>query len=154
MRRSISAAVLSCAAIALSTACTVEEDSTTALLEEVSSASAAVATSAAAIECTEDKLGPAADEAAQLENLANVFTMESLTCDGDWAVVTGLLDDGSTDSDDPGAPTALVFKAEGDLWVGQDKASACGAPGSATSGEAPADAAIPASLYKAGCASG
>ena len=53
-----------------------------------------------------------------------------------------------------GAPTSLIFQAEGQFWVPQDKEKVCGTVASASAGAAPADATVPASLYEAGCLAG
>lgn len=104
-------------------------------------------------ECTEEKVAPAAQEAAAALGAGNVFTLESLECSDGWAVATGILGSGETASDAPqGAPTSFIFQAEGQFWVPQDKAAVCGSDPAATA--APADATIPADLYTAGCAAG
>ena len=104
-------------------------------------------------ECTDEIVGQAATEAAKALGADNVFTMENLYCSDGWAVATGILGSGSTSASAPmGAPTSLVFEAEGQFWVPQDKAKVCGSDPAATT--APADATIPADLYASGCAAG
>ena len=125
-----------------------------------SSTPAAAPSSSAAMvggmtECTKEKVGPAATDAATAMGAGNVFTLDTLACDSGWAVASGILGDGSTDANAPqGAPTSFIFEAEGQFWVPQDKAKVCGTPDAANPTTAPADATIPAALYAAGCAAG
>jgi hypothetical protein len=117
------------------------------------SASASASMVGGMTECTQANLEPAATEAAQALGADNVFTFEDLQCADGWAVVSGIVGNGSTAASEPvGAPTSFVFQAEGQFWVPQDKSTVCGSDPAATS--APADATIPADLYTAGCASG
>lgn len=106
-------------------------------------------------ECTKDKVGPAADEAAKALGADNVYTVDNLECADGWAVTTGILGTGSTDANAPeGAPTSFVFQAEGQFWVPQDKAKVCGTADSANPDAVPSDATIPAALYPSGCLAG
>jgi|LakMenEpi03Aug12_release.lakeMendotaPanAssembly.Ray.scaffolds.fasta_scaffold296307_1 hypothetical protein len=100
-------------------------------------------------ECTEAVVYAAADEAAKAMGADNVFTPDSLQCADGWAVVTGILGTGSTEMDAPqGAPTSMIFEAEGQFWIPKAAADVCGT----TDGSAyPADAMIPEALFTAGC---
>ena len=122
---------------------------------EATSAAASAAASAVGgmTECTEEKVGAAATEAAAALGADNVFQLQDLQCSNGWAVATGILGSGASASASPqGAPTSFIFQAEGQFWVPQDKAKVCGSDPAATA--APADATIPADLYTAGCAAG
>jgi hypothetical protein len=100
-------------------------------------------------ECTEAVVYAAADEAAKALGASNVFTPDALQCADGWAVVTGILGDGSTDPNAPqGAPTAFIFEAEGQFWIPKAAADVCGTGDGATY---PADAMIPEALFAAGC---
>ena len=106
-------------------------------------------------ECTDAILTKAADDAAKALSADNVFTFESLQCADGWAVVNGIVGPADAPSDGPqGAPTSLIFQAEGQFWVPQDKEKVCGTVASASAGAAPADATVPAALYEAGCLAG
>lgn len=101
-------------------------------------------------ECTKAALAEPATGAAQAMGPDNVYTVDDLNCADGWAVTSGVL--ASKDNPNMGAPTSFVFQQEGQFWVVQDKAKVCGTnPVSTTP---PADAAIPAALFLAGCAAG
>jgi hypothetical protein len=80
----------------------------------------------------------------------NVYTIDNLQCADGWAVTSGVL--ASTQNPTMGAPTSFVFRRDGEVWVGQDKAKVCGTNPTTTT--PPADAAIPAALFLSGCAAG
>ncbi|GEM_PF-274061 len=102
-------------------------------------------------ECTKDKLSAPALQAAQAMGKTNTYSIDTLDCANGWAVTSGTLGNGSTAANSPqGAPTTFVFQAEGQFWVLQDKTKVCGTNGS-TSSTPPADATIPAALFKVGC---
>lgn len=101
-------------------------------------------------ECTKAALAEPATGAAQAMGPDNLYTVDDLNCADGWAVTSGVL--ASKDNPNMGAPTSFVFQQEGQFWVVQDKAKVCGTnPVSTTP---PADAAIPAALFLAGCAAG
>jgi hypothetical protein len=118
------------------------------------STTAASATSPAPSEtsdnCTKAHLADPAAAAARALGDNNIYTIDSLQCADGWAVTSGVL--ASTQNPDMGAPTSFVFRREGEVWVGQDKAKVCGTNPTTTT--APADAAIPAALFLSGCAAG
>lgn len=101
-------------------------------------------------ECTKDALAQPATQAAQVLGADNVYTVDNLNCADGWAVTGGVL--ASKANPQMGAPTSFVFQQEGQFWVLQDKAKVCGTNPTTTT--APADAAIPAALFLAGCAAG
>lgn len=100
--------------------------------------------------CTKAQLADAAAGAARALGNDNIYTIDNLQCADDWAVTSGML--ASTQNPNMGAPTSFVFRREGEVWVGQDKTKVCGTNPTTTT--APADAAIPASLFLSGCAAG
>ncbi len=119
-----------------------------------SSGAAATASSPAPSEtadnCTKAQLADAAAGAARALGNDNIYTIDNLQCADGWAVTSGVL--ASTQNPNMGAPTSFVFRREGEVWVGQDKTKVCGTNPTTTT--APADAAIPASLFVSGCAAG
>ena len=100
--------------------------------------------------CTKTQLANAAAAAAQALGTDNVYTIDNLQCADGWAVTSGVL--ASKQNPAMGAPTSFVFRREGEVWVGKDKAKVCGT--NPTTTIAPADAAIPAALFLSGCAAG
>lgn len=113
-------------------------------------------------ECTEAVLSPEALKAAQAINAANTFETQDVACDNGWAVVTGILGSGEesaegqaeadAEGDGPqGAPTSLIFQAEGQFWIPKTATDVCGTIDGTTY---PADAQIPEALFTAGCLAG
>ena len=119
-----------------------------------SSSDAASASSPAPSEtadnCTKTQLADAAAGAARALGKDNIYTIDNLQCADGWAVTSGVL--ASTQTPTMGAPTSFVFRRDGEVWVGQDKAKVCGTNPTTTT--PPADAAIPAALFLSGCAAG
>ncbi len=101
-------------------------------------------------ECTKEALAQPAMQAAQAMGADNVYTVDNLNCADGWAVTGGVL--AGKENPQMGAPTSFVFQQEGQFWVLQDKSKVCGTNPTTTT--APADAAIPAALFLAGCAAG
>lgn len=101
-------------------------------------------------DCTKAALAEASTAAARSLGEDNVYEIEDLLCAGGWAVTSGILADKRNPG--TGAPTSFVFEQEGQFWVLQDKRRVCGTLPTTT--VAPADAAIPAELFIAGCAAG
>jgi hypothetical protein len=108
------------------------------------------APSATSDNCTRKRLADPAAAAARALGTDSIYTIDSLQCADGWAVTRGVL--ASTQNPKMGAPTSFVFRREGEVWVGQDKAKVCGTNPTTTT--APADAAIPAALFLSGCAAG
>jgi hypothetical protein len=108
------------------------------------------APSATSDNCTKTHLADPAAAAARALGTDNIYTIDGLQCADGWAVTSGVL--ASTQNPNMGAPTSFVFRREGEVWVGQDKAKVCGTNPTTTT--APADAAIPAALFLSGCAAG
>ena len=107
-------------------------------------------TAPAAPECSREALAQPAADAAKALGERNLYAIGELQCDGDWAVTAGTLS--STDNPQMGAPTSFVFRRADGVWAAQRKEAVCGtAPFTTTP---PADAAIPAALFPAGCAAG
>jgi hypothetical protein len=100
--------------------------------------------------CTKTQLADAAAGATRALGKNNIYTIDSLQCAEGWAVTSGVLS--STQNPSMGAPTSFVFRRDGHVWVGQDKATVCGTNPTTTT--APADATIPAALFLSGCAAG
>ena len=100
--------------------------------------------------CTKTHLADAAAAAARALGKDNIYTIDSLQCADGWAVTSGVL--APTQNPTMGAPTSFVFRRQGDVWVGQDKAKVCGT--NPTTTIAPSDAEIPAALFLSGCAAG
>ncbi len=95
-------------------------------------------------ECTQDVLEKAASEYAT--STGNEMTsFEGLECADGWAVASVVIGD---------APQSVIFEAEGQFWVPQDKAKVCGTYDSAAPDTVPEDATIPSALYPSGCLAG
>lgn len=102
--------------------------------------------------CDEATLEPVVQEAAKALGAENVFTTDGVQCADGWALVTGILGDGSTDPNAPeGAPTTFIFEAEGQFWIPKAAADVCGTIDGTTY---PMDAQIPEALFTAGCLAG
>ena len=103
-------------------------------------------------ECTEAVVYAAADEAAKAMSADNVFTPDGLQCADGWAVASGILGTGSTEMDAPqGAPTSMIFEAEGQFWIPKSAEDVCG---TIDGSNYPADAQIPEALFTSGCLAG
>lgn len=132
-----------------------------ALLAACSSASDTGAASAAPslvggmTECTKEAIQPSLDEAVTAMGGDNQMVIDDLQCADGWAVATGILGPKDAPADGPqGAPTSMVFEAEGQFWIPKDKQDVCGTYDTANPEAVPADALIPADLYTAGCLAG
>ena len=103
--------------------------------------------------CDKAALDSSVQAAAVALGADNVFTIDTVECASGWAVVTGILGAADAPADGPqGAPTSLIFEAEGQFWIPKAVADVCGTPWPNTSGtDAPADALIPAGLYATAC---
>ena len=103
--------------------------------------------------CDKAALDSSVQAAAVALGADNVFTIDTVECASGWAVVTGILGAADAPADGPqGAPTSLIFEAEGQFWIPKAVADVCGTPWPNTSGtDAPADALIPADLYATAC---
>ena len=103
--------------------------------------------------CDKAGLDSSVQAAAVALGADNVFTIDTVDCASGWAVVTGILGAADAPADGPqGAPTSLIFEAEGQFWIPKVAADVCGTPWPNTSGtDAPADALIPADLYATAC---
>ena len=123
-------------------------------------ASAAPAASASGMvggmtSCELEFIQPAVDEAVKAMDPNNAMNVETLSCSEGWAVATGVLGPVDAPIDGPqGAPTSMIFEAEGQFWVPKDKQDVCGTYDSAKPDEVPADALIPADLYPVACLAG
>lgn len=103
-------------------------------------------------ECT-DKIvnGEAEEYISEMSDGANQWYPDSVACSDGWAVAYGI--DGAagqSDGDAMGAPTNIIFQAEGQFWIPKDQADVCG---TYEDGSYPSDAEIPKDLYEA-CLSG
>ena len=103
--------------------------------------------------CDKAALDSSVQAAAVALGADNVFTIDTVECASGWAVVSGILGAADAPADGPqGAPTSLIFEAEGQFWIPKVAADVCGTPWPNTSGtDAPADALIPADLYASAC---
>ena len=103
--------------------------------------------------CDKAGLDSSVQAAAVALGADNVFTIDTVECASGWAVVSGILGAADAPADGPqGAPTSLIFEAEGQFWIPKVAADVCGTPWPNTSGtDAPADALIPADLYATAC---
>ena len=103
-------------------------------------------------ECT-DKIvnGEAEEYISEMSDGANQWYPDSVQCSDGWAVAFGTLGDAGQSPDDAmGAPTNIIFQAEGQFWIPKDQADVCG---TYEEGSYPSDAEIPEDLYDA-CLSG
>ena len=103
-------------------------------------------------ECT-DKIvnGEAEEYISEMSDGANQWYPDSVQCSDGWAVAFGTLGDAGQSPDDAmGAPTNIIFQAEGQFWIPKDQADVCG---TYEDGSYPSDAEIPKDLYEA-CLSG
>ena len=95
-------------------------------------------------ECTQANLEEATNEyAASTGN--QVASFEGLECADGWAVTSAVIGD---------APQSVIFQAEGQFWIPQDKLKVCGTYDSAAPDTVPEDATIPSALYASGCLAG
>ena len=103
--------------------------------------------------CDKAGLDSSVQAAAVALGADNVFTIDTVECASGWAVVSGILGAADAPADGPqGAPTSLIFEAEGQFWIPKVAADVCGTPWPNTSGtDAPADALIPADLDATAC---
>ena len=108
-------------------------------------------------ECTNEAVGQAAQAAAEAMSPDNLFQLDSVECADGWAVASGVLGakaDAANTSAPVGAPTTMVFEAEGQFWIPKDKALVCGTFNASDPNAVPADATIPSALYTSGCLTG
>jgi len=95
-------------------------------------------------ECTQANLEEATNEyAASTGN--QLASFEGLECADGWAVTSAVIGD---------APQSVIFQAEGQFWIPQDKLKVCGTYDSAAPDTVPEDATIPSALYASGCLAG
>ena len=95
-------------------------------------------------ECTQAILEKATnDYAASTGN--SLASFEGLECADGWAVASVVIGD---------APQSVIFQAEGQFWIPQDKAKVCGTYDAAAPDTVPEDATIPTDLYPSGCLAG
>lgn len=130
-------------------------------LAACSSSSPATTSSASMVggmtECTNEVVGKAAQTAAEAMSADNLFQLDSVQCADGWAVASGILgakEDAGNTSAPVGAPTTMIFEAEGQFWIPKEASQVCGTLDQADPSAVPADATIPAALYQAGCLSG
>jgi len=103
-------------------------------------------------ECTMDKLREATTAYAESLGPDSAYTLDSVVCAGGWAVTSGTLGPKDPPADGPqGAPTALIFQAEGQFWVPQAQAAVCGTYNPDKPDAYPADALISEGVYREGC---
>ncbi|MBU6147937.1 MAG: hypothetical protein KGP10_07175 [Actinomycetales bacterium] len=103
-------------------------------------------------ECTEPVLSEAAIGYAESLSPDNTYTLDGLTCADGWAVTTGTLGPKDPPADGPqGAPTSLIFEAEGQFWIPKEQAAVCGTYNPDDPTAYPADAIVPEALYEIGC---
>jgi hypothetical protein len=103
-------------------------------------------------ECTDDIVnGEAEKYISEMSDGANEWYPDSVQCADGWAVAFGTLGAAGQSPDDAmGAPTNIIFQAEGQFWIPKDQADVCG---TYEDGSYPSDAEIPEDLYDA-CFSG
>ena len=145
------AALLGAAALAIAglSACSSGGTAT----EATTAASATASPIGGMTTCDKAALDSSVQAAAVALGADNVFTIDTVDCASGWAVVSGILGAADAPADGPqGAPTSLIFEAEGQFWIPKAVADVCGTPWPNTSGtDAPADALIPADLYASAC---
>ena len=102
-------------------------------------------------ECTNEIINAEAQKVVESEGADNEWYPDSVQCSDGWAVAFGTLGDaGQSPEDAMGAPTNIIFQAEGQFWIPKDQADVCG---TYEDGSYPSDAEIPKDLYEA-CLSG
>ena len=102
-------------------------------------------------ECTNEIINAEAQKVVESEGADNEWYPDSVQCSDGWAVAFGTLGDaGQSPEDAMGAPTNIIFQAEGQFWIPKDQADVCG---TYEDGDYPSDAEIPEDLYDA-CLSG
>ena len=102
-------------------------------------------------ECTDQIINDEAQKVVEEEGADNEWYPDSVECSDGWAVAFGTLGDAGQSPDDAtGAPTNIIFQAEGQFWIPKDPADVCG---TYDDGNYPSDAEIPEKLYDA-CLSG
>jgi hypothetical protein len=103
-------------------------------------------------ECTDEIVNQAAEEYVnEMSGGENAWYPDSVQCADGWAVASGINGEANAPEDGPlGAPTNIIFQAEGQFWVPKDAADVCGTIDGDTY---PSDAEIPEALFPA-CLSG
>jgi hypothetical protein len=102
-------------------------------------------------ECTDEIINAEAQKFVESESADNEWYPDSVQCSDGWAVAFGTLGEAGQSPDDAmGAPTNIIFQAEGQFWIPKDQADVCG---TYEDGSYPSDAEIPEDLYDA-CLSG
>lgn len=102
-------------------------------------------------ECTDEIINAEAQKVVEAESADNEWYPDSVQCSDGWAVAFGTLGEAGQSPDDAmGAPTNIIFQAEGQFWIPKDQADVCG---TYEDGSYPSDAEIPEDLYDA-CLSG
>lgn len=98
-------------------------------------------------ECTDQIINDEAQKVVQEESADNEWYPDSVECSDGWAVAFGTLGEaGQSPADVTGAPTNIIFQAEGQFWIPKDQADVCG---TYDDGNYPSDAEIPEKLYEA-----
>lgn len=106
-------------------------------------------------ECTVKAVQPFLTNYVEYVDKANQMPIRELLCANGWAVATGILGPKNAPANGPqGAPTSVILEAEGQFWIVKDKAKVCGTYDSNAPDALPADALVPAALYKSGCLAG
>ncbi len=76
-----------------------------------------------------------------------VYGIDSLSCADGWAVAMPTIGT----SEDNAVTETVIFKAEGQFWLQQDRDAVCGTVDPNNMEARPADAQIPEALYVEGC---
>lgn len=98
-------------------------------------------------ECTDAIINAEAQKVVESESADNEWYPDSVECSDGWAVAFGTLGEAGQSPDDAmGAPTNIIFQAEGQFWIPKDQADVCG---TYEDGSYPSDAEIPEDLYDA-----
>ena len=72
-------------------------------------------------ECTDQIINDEAQKVVEEESADNEWYPDSVECSVGWAVALGTLGEaGQSPADAMGAPTNLVFQAEGQFWIPKD----------------------------------
>ena len=146
-RRLASAAALAAASVVVLAGCSSGSSA--------SSASASPSLVGGMTECTKEALQSSVDEAAKALGADNQMPIDNVQCADGWAVVDGVLGPKDAPADGPqGAPTSMIFQAEGQFWIPKDKQAVCGTYDANSPDAVPADAQVPDALYPAGCLAG